>query len=165
MSYSKGLKKSFMSSKTKNEQMELQITSMADIFVIILVFLLKSYSVEGLPYEPSIPSNPPIAKGRVEKTDALKVEVSKDAVNFGGKSVASIAGYRFEKKDIDSEGAFSKLRSALAKGFPEAIVGSKGAQLMIVVDEMAPYETVKTVLATAAAEGYQDIKLAVSHAQ
>ena len=33
-------RKSFLSQGTKNEQMALQITSMADVFVIILVFTL-----------------------------------------------------------------------------------------------------------------------------
>ena len=159
------LKKSFLPSGPKNEQMALQITSMADIFVIILVFLLKSYSVEGLPYEPSVALNPPSAKGRVEKTEALKVEIAKSAVNLGGKSVSTIDGFKFGKRDIDSEGASTSLRSALAKAKSTAATGPKGSKLIVVADEGAPYETIKAVLASAASEGYLDIQLAVSHVQ
>jgi len=159
------LKKSFLPHTAKNEQMALQITSMADIFVIILVFLLKSYSVEGLPYEPSVALNPPSAKGRVEKTEALKVEIAKTAVNLGGKSVAKIDGFKFGKKDIDSEGASASLRGALARAKATAVAGPKGSKLIVVADEGAPYETIKAVLASAASEGYLDIQLAVSHVQ
>lgn len=159
------LKKSFLPKGTKNEQMELQITSMADIFVIILVFLLKSYSVEGLPYEPTVPASPPVAKGRTEKSEALKVEISKEAVALGGQNIGAMEGFRFAKKDIDSEGASGMLRRALAKSMPDAEKGAKGPKLMVIADAGAPYETIKAVLATAAAEGYLDIQLAVSHAQ
>lgn len=157
------LKKSYLPHVAKKEQMELQITSMADIFVIILVFLLKSYSVEGLPYEPSVALNPPVAKGRVEKTEALKVEIAKDAVALGGKPVASMSAYKFGK--LDEEGASTILRSALAKAKPTALAGPKGSKLIVVADQGAPYETIKAVLASAASEGYLDIQLAVAHGQ
>jgi biopolymer transport protein ExbD len=158
------MKKSFLPTGKKNEQMELQITSMADIFVIILVFLLKSYSVEGLPYEPSAPVSPPMAKGRVEKTDGLKVEISEKVVNLDGKNVSSMNGFRFAKGDVDTNGANS-LRRALARIRPNAAQGPKGPKLIVVADEGAPYETIKTVLASAASEGFLDIQLAVSHVQ
>ncbi len=159
------IKKSFLPQAKKNEQMALQITSMADIFVIILVFLLKSYSVEGLPYQPSVALNPPAAKGRVEKSDALKVEIAKSAVNLGGKNVATIDGFKFGKNDIDSDGASATLRRALAVSHRTAATGPKGAKLIVVADEGAPYETIKAVLAPAAREGYLEIQLAVSHAE
>jgi biopolymer transport protein ExbD len=144
--------------------MALQITSMADIFVIILVFLLKSYSVEGLPYDPSVPLSPPVAKGRVEKTDGLKVEISKEAVALGGKNVSPMSAWKFSSKDVDSNGSRT-LRGALAQNRKGAISGPKGPKLIVVADEGAPYETIKTVLASAASEGFLDIQLAVSNGQ
>jgi biopolymer transport protein ExbD len=159
------LKKSFLPHAAKNEQMALQITSMADIFVIILVFLLKSYSVEGLPYEPTVPLTPPVAKGRIEKTEALKVEIAKNAVALGGKNVAAIDAFKFGKKDLDADGASATLRRALAQARPSALAGPKGTKLIVVADEGAPYETIKAVLASAASEGYLDIQLAVAHAE
>lgn len=159
------LKKSFLPSGAKNEQMALQITSMADIFVIILVFLLKSYSVEGLAYEPSVPLTPPTAKGRIEKSDGLKVEISSKAIALDGKNVSSMNAFRFSPKDVDSNGASNTLRRALSASKANALSGAKGPKLMVVADEGAPYETIKAVLASAASEGYLDIQLAVSHAQ
>ncbi len=159
------LKKSFLPHAPKSEQMALQITSMADIFVIILVFLLKSYSVEGLPYQPTVPLTPPVAKGRVEKADALKVEIAKDAVALGGKNVSAMSTFKFAKQDIDGEGASSSLRLALSASRGSALSGPKGPKLIVVADEGAPYETIKAVLASAASEGYLDIQLAVAHAE
>jgi biopolymer transport protein ExbD len=159
------LKKSFLPQAAKNEQMALQITSMADIFVIILVFLLKSYSIEGLPYEPSVALNPPVAKGRVEKTEALKVEIAKNEIALGGKKIAKIEAFKFGRRDLDADGASETLRHALAKARPSAAAGPKGTKLIVVADEGAPYATIKAVLASAASEGYLDIQLAVAHVQ
>lgn len=145
--------------------MALQITSMADIFVIILVFLLKSYSVDGLAYEPTVPLTPPTAHGRIDHTDGLKVEISKKSVNLGGKTVASVSDFKFAKADLDSNGASNILKNALAKIRPTAATGPKGAKLIVVADEGAPYETIKTVLSSAASEGFLDIQLAVAHAE
>lgn len=159
------LKKSFLPASTRNEQMVLQITSMADIFVIILVFLLKSYSIEGLPYEPTVPLTPPVAKGRIEKTDATKVEISSRVVALAGQPVSSMKDFRFNSADMDSDGASQTLRKALARMRPKAVGGAKGPRLIVLADEGAPYETIKAVLASAASEGFLDIQLAVSHAQ
>ncbi|MBC7384592.1 MAG: biopolymer transporter ExbD [Cryobacterium sp.] len=159
------LKKTFLPTQVKNEQMALQITSMADIFVIILVFLLKSYSVEGLAYEPSVPLTPPMAHGRIDQTDGLKVEISAKAVNLAGKSVSPVSDFRFAKGDMDSNGASQSLRRALAKTRPSVVSGPKGAKLIVVADAGAPYETIKAVLSSAASEGYNDIQLAVAHAE
>lgn len=145
--------------------MALQITSMADIFVIILVFLLKSYSVEGLPYEATVPLTPPVAKGRIEKTDSLKVEISSRVVALGGKPVSSMKDFRFTSTDMDSDGASQTLRKALARIRPSTVAGAKGPRLIVLADEGAPYETIKAVLASAASEGFLDIQLGVSHAQ
>jgi biopolymer transport protein ExbD len=157
------LKKSFIPKTGKNEQMELQITSMADIFVIILVFLLKSYSVEGIAYEPTLGLNPPVAKGRVEASEALRLEVSEKGLALGGKTVLSMNSFKFG--DIDSDGASRSLRKILAQARPGVVAGDKGAKIMVVADEGAPYETIKAVLASAANEGFLDVQLAVSHAE
>ena len=155
------IKKSFLDRKHKDEQMALQITSMADIFVIILVFLLKTYSVNGLPYEPSLPLTPPTAKGKIETRDSLKLEVSKDAVSLAGNKISTMRDFRFTSNDLDGEGTSRSLRDALAHmKLPENAKKS----LMVVADEGSPYETIKAVLSSAASEGFLDIQLAVSHA-
>lgn len=155
------LKKTFLPTEKKNEQMALQITSMADIFVIILVFLLKTYSIEGLPYQPKAPLNLPTAQGRIEKSESLKVEISKSALVLGGQNVAAMNQFRFPHSDVDGDGASQVLRRALSRTHSKR----SSEKLIVVADEGAPYETIKTVLASAAIEGYQDIQLAVSHAQ
>lgn len=46
-------KNPFLKKKKSSEEMTIQITSMADIFTIILVFLLKSYSTSAVNITPS----------------------------------------------------------------------------------------------------------------
>ena len=47
------MRKSFVKKPLLNTQMTLQITSMADIFMIILVFLLKTYGSGAIDVTPS----------------------------------------------------------------------------------------------------------------
>jgi hypothetical protein len=56
--------------------MALQITSMADIFTILLVFLLKSYSTGALDIAPSKGMKLPEVQLATGSVEALKVEVS-----------------------------------------------------------------------------------------
>lgn len=155
-------RRSFLNQQHANEQASLQITSMADIFVIILVFLLKSYSVEGLPYEPTLPLTPPVARGRIDKEEGLKLEVSQKALALGGVRIMEMKGFRFPAQDVDGAGESRGLQQALANARLKK--GVQTAKLVVVADGGAPYETIKTVLSSAARSGYVDIQLAVTHA-
>ena len=153
-------RKSYLKRAQKSQDMSLQITSMADIFTIILIFLLKSYSV-GM-FETSLPKGMELPQASVMGADvkgietALKIEVSQDEISMNGKRIARISNYSFPGSDVGSEG-FS--RSMLAS-LQEAT--EPNAKVLVVADQRAPYETIKTVLASAATRGYTNVKLAVT---
>lgn len=153
-------RKSLLRSHAKKEQLELQITSMADVFVILLVFLLKSYSVDGTPYQPKLPISPPVGHGRVEKSEALKLELSAKSLAIGGTPIVKMTDYRFS--DLSKDGTSGALMRAFER--MQRYSKDESGKLVVVADESAPYETIKAVLSSAANSGYNDIQLAVSHA-
>ncbi len=89
------MKKSpFAKTRKANEDVALQITSMADIFTILLVFFLKSYTTGAMSINPSKGVQLPAAQVGEANIDALKVEVSDSGVQVEGKPAASLSPFR-----------------------------------------------------------------------
>ncbi|HCM39740.1 MAG: hypothetical protein A2X97_15615 [Bdellovibrionales bacterium GWA1_52_35] len=139
--------------------MSIQITSMADIFMILLVFLLKSYGSGLIEISTSKDLTMPQAVAESGSVDALKVEISEKVVLLEGKPVAEVRNFEFDGKSL--AGAFAgerKRQQALAK----TDSGVKAdARVIMIADRNIPYSTIKSVLASAASNGYTDFKLAV----
>jgi biopolymer transport protein ExbD len=158
----------FGGNRHQSEEMQLQITSMADIFVIILVFLLKSYATGAVNVTPMAGMTLPLAQAGDQSVEALRVEVSKDAVQLDGLPVVSLKGFSFEAADLQSNGVSAQLGKALEQYRNRQLQIAKvntsvkvDARILVLSDQKTPYSTLKTVLASAALHGYTDFKLAV----
>jgi len=142
---------------------------MADIFIIILVFLLKSYATGTLNLSPSKGTILPEAKiVDSSAVEALKVEISDSAVIIEGTPVANIQKYSFNSSDIEKNGSSKLLNIALSNARKRQVLISKtnsdvkpDSRVIVIANKHAPYSTIKTVLASAAVNGYTDFKLAV----
>jgi biopolymer transport protein ExbD len=154
--------------RVQSEEMALQITSMADIFTIILVFLLKSYATGAVNLTPAQGMLLPEAQAGEPAVEALKVEVSENALQVEGKPVTELKQFRVGSSDMLPNGAVSSLEKALDRERQRQLLIAKSnsdvkvdPKIMIVSDQRAPYQTVKAVLASAALHGYTDFKLVV----
>jgi biopolymer transport protein ExbD len=152
----------------QSDEMSLQITSMADIFTILLVFLLKSYATSAMNVSPSAGLTLPSANASEASFEALKVEISADSVNVEGKPVVMLKGFQFDTEDLQSNGSSKTLVSALEKERQRELLIAKAntdvqvdPKILVISDQKAPYSTIKSVLASAALNGYTDFKLAV----
>ncbi len=150
----------------QSDEMSLNITALADVFVILLVFLLKSYA-SGL----NISTSQNMSLANAVNTDeaalpGLKVEITKEGVFLEG---VKTVGFDLTRKPSSEE---SPIYPELQKGLSEArqkrdFLKDKGAavqnekEILIVSDKEVPYLVVKKVLTTAATEGFSDAKLAV----
>jgi biopolymer transport protein ExbD len=160
-------RKSFLKRRAPHEEMSLQITSMADIFMILLVFMLKSLSSGTIEIAPSKGMQLPISASDDHSAEALKVEISENSVLVDGHQAAPIANFRFDGGSTDASGVASSLVSAFEqeRAKQKPVAGQLAdARIIVIADQRAPYRTIKTVLSSAAAEGYTDVKLAVVHA-
>ncbi len=149
-------------------EMNLQITSMADIFTILLVFLLKGYTTSSVTITPSNDLFLPTANASDAPADALKVEVAANGVQIDGGLALPLTQYKFVQTDLTQSGTsqtltaiFEKLRArqlSIAKNNTDVKIDSK---MIVIADKNTPYSTLKTVLASGATHGYTDFKLAV----
>lgn len=162
------MRKSFLKNRRLNTEMSLQITSMADIFTIILVFLLKSYTTGAINLSPSKGVILPEAHAADVPVEALKVEISAQAVQVEGEPSATLKAYSFDQTDMQGNGTSKSLGQVMERERNRQLLISKSnsdvkvdSKVLIIADQHTPYSTIKTVLATAAVSGYTDFKLAV----
>ena len=158
----------------KKQDVSLQITSMADIFTILLVFLLKSYASGEAAVPPSSAIVLPTAKGSAPIAETLRMEISSDAVLVGGKRVVSLRNFRL---DGEAAAELQTLKAAIGqeRGRQLASTGVTGTnpeeggglhskldtRVTMLIDQKVPYQTLKKIMVAAAAQGYTDFKLAV----
>lgn len=151
-----------------NEQMDLQITSMADIFTILLVFLLKTYSATSIGVNIASDVSLPSATTGTAPVEVLKLEISSQAVTIDGHPSALLDQFRFARADLDSSGASRALLKDLARERKRQLEIARqnadvqpDARLLVLADRKAPYGTIRAALRSAAANGYTDYKLVV----
>jgi biopolymer transport protein ExbD len=162
------MKKPMFKKRHQSEEMALQITSMADIFTILLVFLLKSYATSAITVNPAGGMLLPQAQAGEAAIEALKIEVSEKSISVEGKPVTPLDHFAPAKADLLASGASVLLSKALEKERARELLIAKAnsdvkvdAKIIIIADSRAPYSTIKSVLASAAQSGYTDYKLAV----
>jgi biopolymer transport protein ExbD len=132
-----------------NEEMTLQITSMADVFTIILVFILKSTSIGATSVSVSAGTKLPVAAKSEELVEKLKVEISPDAVILDGQPVAKLTALRFAADDLEGDGTSRSLNTALIAqkqkrdpaSEPKDADGGPGKNqmLLLLADHHTPY--------------------------
>lgn len=161
--------KKFKTAPRVSADMGLNITAMADIFTVILVFLLMGFGGGALNVVPSAGVTLPSAAAEAKPVEALKVEISKGAVLVESKPIVTLTEARFASADLQNDGTSKSLSEALAfeRKKQIAIAGgnadvSLDARIVLISDEKVPYATIKAVLASAAVQGFTDFKLAVA---
>lgn len=155
------VKSPFGKKKKQSQDMALQITSMADIFMILLVFLLKSYSSSISSAAPTGKTKLPVASSSETMKDTLKLEISPDAIIIDQKPIVTLKDFAFEPGELPEHGLSGPLYRVLfeqRKHLPEPNLDSN---LMVLADERAPYSTIERVIASAAGAGFVDLQLVV----
>lgn len=159
---------SFRKKNVESEETSLNITAMADIFTIILVFLLKSFSTSAMNLSPATGLQLPQALAAENNVEALKVEILEDSVLLEGIPVSTLSAFQFSKRDLVKNGSSRSLGDAIKKNRKKQMAIAKGnekvkvdGKILVLADQRVPYHSIKTVLASAAVHGYTDFKLAV----
>ena len=154
-------KKGFLKKKKKklSGEMSLQITSMADIFMILLVFLLKSYATSVTNIAPSGHISLPEVTAQGVPKDSLKIEVGKEGVIIDDKQVVSLRNYEFGAEEMAAGEASPTVTRVLNEQRTKKNDANNDSALVVMADEGTPYSTIKRVVASAAGAGFVDLQL------
>lgn len=162
---------------------DLPLTSMMDILVIIVVFLLKSYSTSTNSFTTVPGLKLPISMSMDIPADSLHVIVTPEGLTFENEKIMEFiqtaadlgsnggeAGYQFKTQELDEGGArIIPLYDALTKARERAEIlraksTARDAQgnplpfegvLAIQADKRINYDTLKKIMYTAAAAGFK----------
>jgi biopolymer transport protein ExbD len=150
----------FIRKKRGSQELALQITSMADIFTILLVFLLKSFSTGATTLAPNENMTLPEALKSAPIIDTVKLEISRGTIILDDKRIATLSQFQFDPADLEANG--------LPKSLGEAFTRQRGRdtlekypKILVLADQGTPYGTLRRVLASAASSGFEDFKLVV----
>jgi biopolymer transport protein ExbD len=146
----------------QNSTFTLNITSMTDMFTLMLVFLLQNFAAttveikthEGLTLPNSSTSKNPVL--------SVQIAVSKSEIRVGEKVIARIQNNDVISADIDPQDTnfiqplFKELQ-VIAQD-PNIKKDEKN-QVMLQADQDLPYQTLRKVMYTASMAGFPQVKL------
>ncbi len=149
---------------------KIQITSMVDMFVILLVFLLKSYSTSPVNINPSDDLRLPASTSYTDPVDVVKMMVSSKGIFVEDQRVVEFENGTLRKADLDHNDP--QFISALFKALDDQAKKTKDisdvnetvefdGQILVQADRELPYKVLQKVMYTSMLAGYADVKLAV----
>ena len=153
--------------KTKKELFEVDITSLLDVLVIILVFLLRNYNSSGLIVTIPEGITLPDSKSQDMNSPGVIVQVSKDKIWIEGELLIED---NLEKKNYDQGGRriiplFNELvkKRNLVKEIEKRAENAKpfSGVVNLVIDKEIKYTFLKKVMFTSAQAGYKAYKFIV----
>lgn len=150
------MKRMFFKDKGRRvkETMDLDITSLLDVLVILLVFLLKSYNASNLKLNLVKNLVVPNSEARKLGDHAIIIQVDSDKKLFINKrQIGSINSYG------EHEQLLSELK--LMREGSKTEIEKKAKMINLVFDQTLPYKVVKSVMHTSAMAGYTEFKFIV----
>jgi biopolymer transport protein ExbD len=133
-----------------------QLTSLIDVMTILLVFLIKSFSVEGNLITPSDDLVLPVSSSDKSPKQQCTIELTRNAIIGDGEIIANLS---------DVAASDSLLIEPLFKWMK--MKGThcgdtiKGKELMIQCDRELPYSNVKRVMYSCSKAGYNRFSVLV----
>lgn len=147
----------------------LQLTAMVDMFTIMIVFLLKSYSTSAVHITPQQGLKLPNSSSYTEPVEALKLVVSLDGIYVDDKQVLALEQGQLNGQDLDAndQDFIRKLYEELDKHAEKSkSIAEKNEEhefegkVIMQADSRLPYKVLKKVMYTSSMAGYADMKLA-----
>ncbi len=147
----------------KNSTFTLNITSMTDMFTLLLVFLLQSYNTSEVNIEPENNLRLPSSSTPLNPNDGLQISLSKDVLKVDKKEIAKISKNSFSSKDLDPNdpsfilSLFTELDKFMKDPNSKQII--KDGRILLQADAGLPYSTLRKVMYTASMAGFPQLKM------
>jgi biopolymer transport protein ExbD len=150
--------------RNRNQLVSLRLTSMIDMFTILLVFLLKSYSAEGQIITLSEDLRLPDSTAELPPISTPIVKVTQQTILLDDVPVADIERtYKDNNLEIAGLGRLLSEKKIISErlGAKDANLGFKG-NVTIQGDKEIEFRILKKIMFTCGKAGYNNIYLAVT---
>jgi biopolymer transport protein ExbD len=145
---------------------KLMLTSMMDMFTIILIFLLFSFSEtpETLRLDKNLEL--PHSSAEAGYTKAIQIVLSKDELRLDDEVMAEVRGHRILGLTPDDPGASTlcqrlKARRAEQKAEAPEDATSQAPHILFLCDKSHSFKTINSVIKAAGMAGYPNFQFAV----
>lgn len=154
-------RKRFVVEVRKNQTFGLNITSMTDMFTILLVFLLQTYSTNDVPIDPVDGLRLPTSTTDRNPVDGIKISLSPTELKFDKVKIANVQNKMIESSAIDkNDSNFIKpLFDELQKFNKENEKSTKIGKVLFQADQDLPYGVIRKVMYTASMAGFPNLKM------
>lgn len=143
----------------------LNITSMTDMFTILLVFLLQTYSTSDVQLDMESGIRLPSSTSTTNPVESIKIVVSKELVKLDKTKIADMKDSNFESKDIDPNDTnfvlpiFNELDKLAKDETLKDNPAVKEGRILLQADASLPYSVLRKVMYTASMAGFPQMKL------
>lgn len=165
-----------------NQQIRLQLTSLMDILMIVVVFLLKSYGISSMNIVQADKMQLPISQAPELAGEGLVLVVAQDKITLDSEEVLAFKGDYKEKQFILPDGVidasnrglgiiplYEKLKKkkedfdllASRSADPKKAAEKWSGDILVQADKAANYELIRQVMYTAGLAGYKQFRLTV----
>lgn len=150
----------------KKQTFALNITSMTDMFTILLVFLLQSFSAGEVPIDPVTGVRLPSSTSEKNPVNGVKISISGTELKLDQLKVADVQNNSISAAAIDpNDSNFVKpLFDQLQKVNKENEKLAKTGKVLFLADQAIPYGTLRKVMYTASMAGFPNIKFVTTAA-
>jgi biopolymer transport protein ExbD len=133
-----------------------QLTSLVDVMTILLVFLIKSFAVDGNIITPSNDLQLPISISQTPPKPACALEISQTAVIADGREIASIGAFAAsDSLEIPELLAWMQVQHA------KSTDSAAAREVLIQADRETAFAVLKKVMFTCSKAGYTDFSVLV----
>lgn len=142
--------------REKKEPMDIDITSLLDVLVILLVFLLKSYNASDLKLNLVKDLVVPKSVARTLGNHTVIVQVDKQKRIYVNKEEVGYALGAGENQALLAK--LNEIRTNISERLPAS---KQEKKINLVFDEGLPYQAMKSIMHTSAMAGYTEFKFIV----
>ncbi len=143
---------------------KLQITAMMDMFTIVLIFLLFSFSDRPETMNLDKELDLPQSTAKMDYKETIKMVLSKESLKLNDTVVAQIENGRITDLNTDrlrDSDLFKKLSFYRAEMDMVSEDEKKGNHILFFCDKRIPFKTISSVMKTAGMAGFPDFQFAV----
>lgn len=148
-----------------NSTFTLNITSMTDMFTLLLVFLLQNYSTSSVEIKPIDGLNLPMSNSQKNPVDIIQISVSTTEIRVSDKVVAKVSNRQIASADVDPQDSnfiqplFKELQERAKDPKAKKDDDQDNGQVLLQADQNLPYQTLRKVMYTASMAGFPHVKL------
>ncbi len=170
------------SRRRRSNTFALQLTSLMDVLMIVVVFLLKSYGMSSMGIAQSDKLELPVSRAPETFGEGLALVIAQDKIILDAQEILLFKGDPKEKKFELPEGSLDTsstdrgilpLYEALKKkkddfdllasrsSNPKDALAKWSGDVLVQADKTVPYELIRRVMYTAGMAGYKSFRLTV----